>query len=222
MPRTTAGALPPGSKRRYDAVLRKRSLALRHDLHRHPELAFEEHRTAERLEHELALLGLAEIRRVGGHRGSRRDPGARPGGAHGGSARRHRRTADPRGDRGSYASEEPGIMHARGHDVHAAWTVGAAHLLAREPAAGDVLVLLQPAEETGRGAAAVLESGALDGVGAIFGAHVDRLPGGGGGCAGRAAHGGGRRVPGGVGGTGSASALGPTRQLTQSWGRRRW
>jgi len=65
-------------------------------------------------------------------------------------------------------------MHACGHDVHAAWTVGVAHLLAREPAAGDVVVVLQPAEETGKGAAAVLASGALAGVAAIFGGHVDR------------------------------------------------
>jgi hippurate hydrolase len=73
-----------------------------------------------------------------------------------------------------YASVNPGIMHACGHDVHASWAVGAAHLLAEQPAEGDVLVVLQPAEETGQGAAAVLASGALDGVSAIFGAHVDR------------------------------------------------
>jgi len=73
-----------------------------------------------------------------------------------------------------YASQTPGVMHACGHDVHASWAVGAAYLLARTPATGDVLVVLQPAEETGEGAAAVLASGALDGVAAIFGAHVDR------------------------------------------------
>src|SRR5206468_10711875 len=67
-----------------------------------------------------------------------------------------------------------GVRHACGHDVHATGAVGAAALLALHPAAGDVLVVLQPAEETGRGAPAIIESGALDNVRAIFGGHVDR------------------------------------------------
>ncbi|MFQ5676217.1 MAG: M20 family metallopeptidase, partial [bacterium] len=73
-----------------------------------------------------------------------------------------------------FASQTPGVMHACGHDVHATWTIGAAHLLSENPAVGDVLIILQPAEEIAKGAVAILESGALEGVRAIFGAHVDR------------------------------------------------
>jgi amidohydrolase len=65
-------------------------------------------------------------------------------------------------------------MHACGHDVHAAWAFGAAALLSESPAEGDVLVVMQPAEEVGEGASAVVASGALDDARAIFGAHVDR------------------------------------------------
>ena len=51
--------------------------------------------------------------------------------------------------------------------------MGAGLLLARQPAVGEVRILLQPAEELGEGAPRVLADGALEGVGAIFGAHVD-------------------------------------------------
>jgi amidohydrolase len=73
-----------------------------------------------------------------------------------------------------FTAQVPGVMHACGHDVHATWAVAAAALLLAHPAAGDVLVVLQPAEETGKGALSILETGALDNVAAIFGGHVDR------------------------------------------------
>jgi amidohydrolase len=151
--------------------------ALRRDLHRHPELAFEEHRTADVLEHHLSELPGITVRRVGETGIVARVPG--------------RSRAAPvvaiRGDIDAlpiteetgvpWASETSGVMHACGHDVHATWTVGAAHLLVADPAAGDVLLLLQPAEEVGRGALAMLDGRALDGVVAIIGGHVDlRFP----------------------------------------------
>jgi hippurate hydrolase len=155
-------------------ALQQRLIELRHDLHRHPELAFAEHRTAERLEAELARLRPAELRRVAGTGILARFAGSRRGGP----------AVAIRGDIDAlpiqeetglpFSSEVPGVMHACGHDVHAAWAVGAAALVAGEPAVGEVVVLLQPAEETGQGARAMIEAGALEGVGAIFGAHVDR------------------------------------------------
>lgn len=147
---------------------------LRRALHQHPELSWQEHQTAARLEALLRELGITEIQRVAGTGIVARVPG------------RDRSTplVAIRGDIDAlpiqeatgleYASKNPGVMHACGHDVHATWTVGAAMLLLKEPAAGDVLIVLQPAEEVGAGAAAVLSSGALDDVKAIFGGHVDR------------------------------------------------
>ena len=149
-------------------------LALRRDLHQHPELAFTESRTCAALEAALAMAQPASIQRVAGTGVVARIRGRNPAAP----------VVAVRGDIDAlpiqeatglpYASQTPGVMHACGHDVHASWAVGAAYLLARTPAAGDVLVVLQPAEETGEGAAAILASGALDGVAAIFGAHVDR------------------------------------------------
>lgn len=165
--------LPEGVARAVPAELRERLVALRHDLHRRPELAFEEHETRTRLRRELERLEPAGIEPVA-------ETGlvARIAGRD-----REAPAVAVRGDVDAlpiteatgapFASQVPGKMHACGHDVHASWAVGAAALLAAEPAAGDVLVVLQPAEEIGRGAEAVLESGALDGAAAIFGAHVD-------------------------------------------------
>lgn len=154
--------------------VQRRLVALREDIHRHPELAFEERETSQRLYEALGHLRPAALERV----------------AETGVVARFRgrdRSAPVVAVRGDidalpiteqtglpFASLRAGVMHACGHDVHAAWTVGVAHLVAREPAAGDVVIVLQPAEEAGKGAAAVLASGALAGVAAIFGAHVDR------------------------------------------------
>lgn len=153
--------------------LRERLVALRHDLHRHPELAFEERRTQARLRAELERLSPASLEEAGGTGLVARIAG------------RDRRApaVAVRGDIDAlpiteetgapFASEVPGRMHACGHDVHASWAVGAAALLAEDPAAGDVLIVLQPAEEVARGARSMLDSGALDGAAAIFGGHVD-------------------------------------------------
>lgn len=162
------------TKPSFSSALRRRLLDLRHDLHRHPELAFAEHQTAKRLETELARLKPAELKRVAGTGVIARIKGRS----------RWAPAVAIRGDIDAlpiqeetglpFSSEVQGVMHACGHDVHATWAVGAAALLAQQPAAGGVVILLQPAEETGKGALAMLEAGAIEGIAAIFGAHVDR------------------------------------------------
>ncbi len=165
--------IPPSVAALFPPERREALIALRRDLHRHPELSFAETRTAATLERALTELKPAAIDRVAGTglvaRIRGRDAGAP--------------LVAIRGDIDAlpiteatgldFASVHPGVMHACGHDVHASWAVAAAALLTERPAAGDVLVVLQPAEETGDGAAAVLASGALDAVVAIFGGHVD-------------------------------------------------
>lgn len=148
--------------------------ALRRAIHANPELAFAETATAERLTAGLRELGIADIQRIGKTGIVARVPGRRSGAP----------AVAVRGDIDAlpvqeatnlpFASTVPGVMHACGHDMHATWAVGAAALLVQNPAEGDVLVVLQPAEEIGKGALSILESGALDGVAAIFGGHVDR------------------------------------------------
>ncbi|HMH83005.1 MAG TPA: M20 family metallopeptidase [Gemmatimonadales bacterium] len=174
MSRPSAAALPGRLDQLFPQALRRTLVELRRDLHQHPELSGQEERTAAALHAALARVEPARLERVAGTglvaRISGRDSS--------------RALVAVRGDIDAlpiseatglpFASEHPGVMHACGHDVHATWAVGAAHLLTACPAAGDVLIVLQPAEETGRGAQAVLDSGALDGVAAIFGAHVDR------------------------------------------------
>ena len=147
---------------------------LRRDLHRHPELSWQETATQARLERALHDAGISDVRRIARTGLVARIPGIDVGAP----------SIAIRGDIDAlpitentgleYSSSIAGVMHACGHDMHATWAVGAALLLARDPAPGEVRVILQPAEEVGEGATAVLESGTLDGVAAIFGAHVDR------------------------------------------------
>jgi amidohydrolase len=145
----------------------------RRDFHRHPELAFEEHRTSGVVRAFLDATGIA-VRSCGktGLRGILR--GGRPG-----------RTVALRADMDAlpvaeiaghdYQSQNPGIMHACGHDGHMAILMGAARILAarRDTLAGNVVFLFQPSEENPPGGAPLMvEEGALDGVDSIFGLHL--------------------------------------------------
>ena len=165
--------LPSAVASQFTPADRELLVALRRDLHRAPELAWQEHATRARLKAALTAVGVTDVREV-----AKTGLVARIAGSG-----KHRAIVAVRGDIDAlpiteatelpFASQTAGVMHACGHDMHAAWAVGAAMLLARAPAVGEVRIVLQPAEEVGEGATAILASGALDGVEAIFGAHVD-------------------------------------------------
>ena len=167
-------ALPDGVDSLFPAELRERLTSVRHELHANPELSNQEHETATRLTAALIGAGASDVRRVGETGIVARVPGRNRGAP----------VVAIRGDIDAlpiqeatglpFASTKSGVMHACGHDVHATWAVAAAALLVRQPADGDVVILLQPAEEVGEGALGMIRGGALYGVSAIFGGHVDR------------------------------------------------
>ncbi len=164
---------------------RARSLAaelveLRRDLHRHPELSFQEHRTAALVADRLTALGLSPKRGVG-RTGVTADIENGKGPVVGLRADMDALPIQEQPDH-DYGSTVPNVMHACGHDFHTAGLIGAAQLLLAERAAGrlpkgTVRLLFQPSEEAldddGKsGATRMIEDGALEKIDAIVGLHV--------------------------------------------------
>ncbi len=159
---------------------------LRRDFHMHPELAWREFRTTQILAELIEPLGF-DIMRCGIH-GTRSGLIAElQGGAGDGKTFALRADIDALSlteETGAeYASRTDGVSHACGHDAHAAMLLGAAKVLSRfrDSLRGRVRLLFQPAEEGGSpsGAVGMIEDGALDGVDAIFGMHIQAtLPSG--------------------------------------------
>lgn len=146
-------------------------IAIRRDLHRHPETAFAEHRTAGVIEEVLRGLGLSP-RRCAGTGVIAEVEGALPGPL---IALRADIDALPIQEQTGldFASTCPGKMHACGHDLHTAMLLGVAEALVarRSDLKGRVRLLFQPAEEVTLGARAMVNEGALEGVSGIFGLH---------------------------------------------------
>lgn len=154
-------------------ALFERVVEFRRELHRHPELGWEEIRTAERVESILDEIGIPHRRLLG--TGVVADvPG--PAGVPAVAIRADLDGLPIHEETGlGFASEIPGRMHACGHDGHTAIVLGAASLLAKEESLpAPVRIVFQPAEEIGDGAIRMMEAGAIDGVGMIFGGHLDR------------------------------------------------
>ncbi len=146
------------------AALEAELVATRRDLHRHPELGFEETRTAGVVAGRLGDLGIEARTGVAGTGvvgvvNGEPTPGE------------PRRTVLLRADMDAlpiqeendheYRSTVPGRMHACGHDGHTAILLGVARLLVEDPPPGNVVLVFQPAEEKPGGARPMIEAGVL-------------------------------------------------------------
>lgn len=147
-------------------------IRVRRDIHAHPELAFQETRTAAVVAAELGRMGIACQTGVGRTGVVAQIEGARPGPV---IAIRGDMDALPIAERTDlpFTSEAPGLMHACGHDVHTATLLGVASILKalQGELSGTVRLLFQPAEEILGGAEAMIADGALDGVDMALGYH---------------------------------------------------
>ena len=154
------------------ALVLPKVVGWRRDIHQHPELSYQEVRTAKLVADHLRALGLEVRDHVGGNGVVGVLKGGKPGGV---VALRADMDALPVTEqvdlayksivRTSYNGQDVGVMHACGHDMHTAMLMGAAEVLAGMKAQlpGTVLFLFQPAEEASPdgGAKAMIEAGAV-------------------------------------------------------------
>jgi len=169
---------PPGDTAPdIDAGILDRMIEIRRHLHRHPELSNREAGTQRYLREMLAKEGIVEVRDVAGY-GLAVDIV--------GTGRPSNRKVAIRADIDAlpiteesgvdYASQNPGVMHACGHDAHTAMGFAvAAHLhRSRDSFGGTVRLIFQPAEEDEpSGGKRVVEEGGLDDIDAAICVHVD-------------------------------------------------
>jgi len=153
--------------------LEKELVALRRDFHRHPELGFQEHRTARVIESYLERIGLQPIR-ISETGVVALLQGSQPGPV---LMLRADMDALPVAEENAvdYRSQNPGVSHACGHDAHMAMLLVAARVLSerREELAGTIKLVFQPDEEIA-GAVRMIEDGVLENprVDAAVGMHI--------------------------------------------------
>jgi amidohydrolase len=153
-------------------------VAIRHDLHRHPEIAYKEHRTSQVVQRELGKLniackaGLAGGTGVVAHLPATASNATSPAKAVG---LRADMDALPIAEQTGvpYASTHPGFMHACGHDGHTAILLGVARVLSQLPRPRPVTLVFQPAEEGGGGGDKLCKEGLTEG--GIIGPPIDRM-----------------------------------------------
>jgi amidohydrolase len=153
--------------------------AWRHDLHAHPELRYDVHRTAAIVAEKLTQFGCDEVATGIGRTGvvgviHGRKPAA--AGARHAIGLRADMDALPIEEETNlpYKSTLPGKMHACGHDGHTAMLLGATKYLAEtRNFSGSAVVIFQPAEEGGAGANAMLKDGLMErfGIEQVYGMH---------------------------------------------------
>src|SRR6267143_2457914 len=153
--------------------------AWRRDIHQHPELLYDVHRTAAFVADRLREFGCDEVATGLGRTGVVGViKGRKPAGK--GDVRVIGLRADmdalpiEEATNLAYASKTSGLMHACGHDGHTAMLLGAARYLAEtRNFAGDAVVIFQPAEEGGAGAAAMIKDGLMDrfAIDQVYGMH---------------------------------------------------
>jgi amidohydrolase len=156
-------------------------IRLRRDIHRHPELSFQEVRTAKLVAETLQEIGGIDIKTGIGKTGVVGEMGTGSGPTIGIRADMDALPIHEINDV-EYVSTNPGVMHACGHDAHTAILLGVAHLLkdsfADGKLQGNVRFLFQPSEEDSddegiSGAPRMIDDGAMEGVDAVIALHVD-------------------------------------------------
>ena len=144
-------------------------ISLRRHFHQYPEASMQEFETSKKIKEELDKMGIEYVS-AGGTGVVATIKGANPG-----------KTVALRADIDALSVEEltdfefksknEGMMHACGHDCHISMLLGAAKILneVKDQINGTVKLLFQPGEENAKGAFAMIDDGALDGVDGIFG-----------------------------------------------------
>jgi amidohydrolase len=157
-------------------------IRLRRDIHQHPELGFQEFRTAALVAETLQELGFDNIKTGVGCTGVVAEIGPGTGPTIGIRADMDALPIDEKTDV-PFKSQTPGVMHACGHDTHTAMLLGVAHLLRQSYAEegekwqGNVRLLFQPSEEKFdehgiSGATAMMADSALEDLQAVIALHI--------------------------------------------------